>query len=62
MSELQQMEVFTNLGELRDWLNQFKSNDLSTVLPENDDFFTIQWFEETLSDGSTVNNARIFTS
>lgn len=50
---------FTNLLELRDFLNGFKSTDLSTVLPDDADCFKLQWIEETLSDGSKVNNAII---
>jgi len=51
---------FTDAAQLRNWLNQFTKQDLSTVyfdIPANDsDTLSFHWQEETLSDGSTVNN------
>jgi len=54
---------FTNLAELRDWLNAFEVTDLTTVNIETDDSFhvSISWVEETLTDGSVVNNAHFRT-
>ena len=52
---------FENLAELRDWLNQFSETDLSTVLPRGADHFMLTWFDVAMSDGSTVNDARITT-
>jgi len=52
---------FTNLGELRDWLNQFKTTDLSVVFPDDGGHIDLVWVEEKMSDGSIVNNVRIST-
>ena len=45
---------FSDAGELRDWLNQFKETDLSTVYLQSDrsNHLTLHWQEETLTDGS----------
>ena len=52
--------TFNNLGDLRDWLNQFKATDLNVVLPGGEaDFVTMHWETETLTDGSEVNNFRL---
>ena len=54
--------TFDDLEGLRDFLNRFKTTDLSTVLPAGGcSFFKIIWEVEILSDGSKVNNARIDT-
>jgi hypothetical protein len=51
---------FETLGELRDFLNRFKSTDLSAVYPASSDHFTLKWYEEVLSDNvSTVNDCDI---
>jgi hypothetical protein len=50
---------FATLAELRDWLNQFETTDLSAVEFDSCDWITLEWIEETLSDGSTVNNVGI---
>jgi heme oxygenase len=58
---------FHDLGALRDWLDQFKLTELESVYLESrtsqhiidDASMQIEWIEETLSDGSKVNNARI---
>ena len=50
---------FSDLGQLRDWLNRFKATELNTVHFDNADYMHIDWVEEKLSDGSTVENARI---
>ena len=52
---------FDSLAGLHDWLNQFKTTDLDTVHPDGADHIVVDWIEETLSDGSTVNNVRIVT-
>lgn len=52
---------FSNLAELRDWLNRFKSTDLETVFPYRGDYYELVWSEKTLTDGSTVNDADIST-
>lgn len=46
--------TFTNLGELRDFLNAFKKTDLTTVLPKTADYLDLHYFEQTLTDGSKV--------
>ena len=55
---------FDGLAELRDWLNLFEKTDLSTVYFEDKEgaplpFLNVGWVEETLSDGSKVNQLRI---
>ena len=51
---------FSTLGELRDWLNLFTETDLDGVSLEGQlGHATLYWKEETLSDGSTANNAEI---
>ncbi len=50
---------FANLGDFRDWLNQFKETDLSAVAPNDGNWISVSWIEETLSDGSTVTNVHI---
>jgi hypothetical protein len=52
---------FSNLADLRDWLNNFETTDLSVVLPKDADFISLDWIESTLSDGSTVNDVSINT-
>ena len=52
---------FSDLRALRDWLNRFSEETIRTVDPEGADWFKLEWYEETLSDGSTVHNARITT-
>ena len=50
---------FTDAAALRDWLNGFKETDLSVVnIVDNNgcDYLTVHWEEETLTDGSLVNN------
>ena len=62
LSNIQSRETFafSNLGELRDWLNMFETTDLSTVLPDNArGHIRLDWIEEVLSDGSIVNNVDI---
>lgn len=61
-SELLETFHFETLADLRNWLNQFKDIDLDAVHPEGGDNFVLGWHEETLSDGSTVNNAFIETA
>ena len=53
---------FSDAGELRDWLNQFKETDLSTVYLQSDrsNHLTLHWQEETLTDGSKVNNIKFW--
>jgi len=53
---------FSDAGELLDWLNQFKETDLSTVYLQNNhsDHLTFHWQEETLTDGSKVNNIKFW--
>ena len=56
---------FDNWAELRDLLNNVITTDLTTVYFENQDGVTMgslhtSWVEETLSDGSTVNQLRIY--
>lgn len=52
---------FTNLGELREWLNLFHETDLDLVNIETSerDHITLTWVVETLSDGEPVRNAII---
>jgi methionyl-tRNA synthetase len=50
---------FFSLEELRDWLNRFNYMNLDAVHPEGAEYFVLDWYEETLSDGSIVRNARI---
>jgi hypothetical protein len=49
---------FSNLGQLREWLNRFERTNLDNVLLDDTDWLHLDWIEETLSDGSIVNNAR----
>ncbi|MBL4656239.1 MAG: hypothetical protein JKY33_10505, partial [Bacteroidia bacterium] len=51
--------TFTNLAELRDFLNDFKTTDLSTVLPKDSDYITLRYVKQTLSDYSEVIDFRI---
>jgi len=53
---------FSDASELRDWLNQFKETDLSTVYLQSDrsNHLTLLWQEETLTDGSKVNNIKFW--
>ena len=53
---------FTDAAGLRDWLNQFKDTDLHAVYfrdTHGNDYITIHYETEVLSDGSEVNNIRI---
>lgn len=64
---IQETYQFGNLAELRDWLNDFKITDLSTWYFENSDGVMLDdlktaWVTETLSDGSTVNQLRVYGS
>jgi hypothetical protein len=52
---------FDSLADLRDWLNQFIRTNIDRVHPQESDYITLHWNEETLSDGSTVNNVSITT-
>ena len=61
-TELIDKYQFSDLADLRDFLNQFKTTDLNAVHPEDGDYFVLDWYEETLSDGSKANNARIVTT
>jgi hypothetical protein len=54
--------TFNNLGELKEWLAKFHWTELDTVLPDKADHIYLTWVEETLSDGSTVQNVRISTA
>jgi len=49
---------FADLGDLRDWLNQFQEIDLSTVYIESgdDNFLRLKFETEQLTDGSDVHN------
>ena len=48
---------FADAASLRDWLNQFKKTDLSTVPFETVLVFLYE--TEVLSDGSKVHNIRV---
>lgn len=62
MNTITETFQFKSLEELRDFLNRFKSTELSTILPESANWFVLDWIEERLSDGSLVKNARITTT
>ena len=54
------------LLELRDLLNTYSDTELAAIYPCEGGVFGSGWFffhiyEETLSDGSTVENADIYT-
>ncbi len=52
---------FTTLGELRTFLNGFKETDLDAVTVEGvvKNYITLSWYDETLSDGSTVSSVEV---
>ena len=54
--------VFSDLEELRAWLNRFTSRKAAIVDPEGADYFVLEWYEETLSDGSIVNNVKLYNA
>jgi len=59
MKETLETFQFATAADLRDWLNAFKTTDLSTVYISPDQgsgYLTLAWEEETLTDGSKVNN------
>lgn len=60
-SKLVETFQFSSLGELKEWLGIFTHKNLDTILVEGADYINFEWYEETLSDGSTVNNFRITT-
>lgn len=48
---------FTDLAELRDFLNQFKESDLSTYWPDDaHNYLHLELKNKVLSDGSEVTN------
>ena len=52
---------FTDAAGLRDWLNQFRETDLHAVNLydlHGNDYITIHYETEVLSDGSKANNIR----
>ncbi len=62
MKKVLETFTFTNAKELRDWLNDLKETDLSTVYLYGSDgleFSLLFLEEETLTDGSKVNNIYI---
>jgi len=59
MKETVETFNFETAADLRDWLNAFKTTDLSTVYVESNSgsgYLTLAFEEETLTDGSKVNN------
>lgn len=53
---------FTNACQLREWLNLFRTTDLHAVNlydSHDNDYLTLHYETEVLSDGSEVNNIRI---
>tara|TARA_R110001632_G_scaffold211279_1_gene336688 strand:- start:858 stop:1235 length:378 start_codon:yes stop_codon:yes gene_type:complete len=58
MKETLETLQFTTAADLRDWLNALKTTDLSTVYVESNSgsVLTLEFEEETLTDGSKVNN------
>jgi len=66
MKKILETFTFTNAKELRDWLSHVQGEaDLSTVYiynrypVEGRTDAVLSWEEETLTDGSTVNNILI---
>ena len=53
--------AFQTLGELRDWLNQFKETDLDTIHPDGGDTFVLDWTTKALTDGSEVTDVYLKT-
>lgn len=53
---------FANLGELRDWMNTFKTTDLHAICPADSGLFVLHWEHETLSDDSVVFNVKLTTT
>jgi len=51
---------FTNLEQLREWLNMFDEIDLEAVLPIGEGI-EIGWYENVLTDGSKVYDVSITT-
>jgi hypothetical protein len=51
---------FTNLEQLREWLNLFDKIDLEAVLPIGDGI-EIRWYENVLTDGSKAYDVSIIT-
>ena len=49
---------FSDLASLKVWLDQFKPNELATVL-FTDNHLSFHFQTEELSDGSVVNNIRV---
>jgi hypothetical protein len=58
MKETVETFNFETAADLRDYLNAFKTTDLSTVYVESNSgsVLTLAFEEETLTDGSKVNN------
>ena len=58
MKETVETFNFETAADLRDYLNAFKTTDLSTVYVESNSgsVLTLEFEEETLTDGSKVNN------
>jgi hypothetical protein len=52
---------FTDLAQLRDWLNRFHTTDLRTVFPDDSGVIDLTWIEQDMEDGSSVFNVRIRT-
>lgn len=50
---------FSNLHELREWLNDFTVTDLHAAYPQDSDYISLAWITETLTDGSEVINFQI---
>ena len=59
--EIVERYAFHDLAALKRFLNGFKDIDLAVVYPESADYWRLDWIEETLEDGSKVNNVRIRT-
>ena len=54
--------TFETLGELRDFLNTFKTTDLDTYYFNSSDYITLALIESPMGDGSSVTNVEIFNS